>query len=399
MGAESFLTLQIVDFAEGVDDRVAALLTAGTGITITYNDGAGTLTIAASSTGIGGSTGSTDNTVLRADGTGGATLQDSTFCIPDIYTASPNNTVNHASLQAVGATTNASSSFVPKGSGAFSLAVPDGTSTGGNARGANAVDLSIGSRTGADYVASGARAVVLGRGRASGQDSIATGNCTASGQYAVCFGDGSTGNGASGARAIVLNGRYNAASGDDSCAGGQSIIASGASSFGIGSDNTASGFASFASGALSRADRYSMRAHGSGCFAARGDAQKATFVLRQKTTTATPVNLALDGSSTRLIVNTGEILSFVAHITGSKSDGTAIASFIRRGVIKRISNTTSLVGAIQTIGTDIEDNASTDVAITADDTNEALQIAVTGIAGETWRWVAVVEAVDLAFGT
>lgn len=46
MGAESFLTLQIVDFAEGVDDRVAALLQAGTGITLTYNDGAGTLTIA-----------------------------------------------------------------------------------------------------------------------------------------------------------------------------------------------------------------------------------------------------------------------------------------------------------------------------------------------------------------
>jgi hypothetical protein len=35
----------ISDFAEAVDDRVATLLVAGTNITLTYNDGANTLTI------------------------------------------------------------------------------------------------------------------------------------------------------------------------------------------------------------------------------------------------------------------------------------------------------------------------------------------------------------------
>jgi hypothetical protein len=45
----------ITDFSEAVDDRVDALLTAGTNITLTYNDAAGTLTIAAS-----GSAGSGD---------------------------------------------------------------------------------------------------------------------------------------------------------------------------------------------------------------------------------------------------------------------------------------------------------------------------------------------------
>lgn len=39
----------ISDFAESVDDRVAALLVAGTNITLTYNDGAGTLTVDAAS--------------------------------------------------------------------------------------------------------------------------------------------------------------------------------------------------------------------------------------------------------------------------------------------------------------------------------------------------------------
>lgn len=46
MGAEAFVVAQIVDFAEATDDRVASLLVAGSGISIAYNDGAGTLTIA-----------------------------------------------------------------------------------------------------------------------------------------------------------------------------------------------------------------------------------------------------------------------------------------------------------------------------------------------------------------
>lgn len=44
----------VTDFSEAVDDRVAALLTAGTNITLTYNDGAGTLTIDAAGGGGGG---------------------------------------------------------------------------------------------------------------------------------------------------------------------------------------------------------------------------------------------------------------------------------------------------------------------------------------------------------
>jgi hypothetical protein len=58
---------EVTDFAEAVDDRVAALLTAGTNITLTYNDGAGTLTIDASG---GGATDFTDLGDVPASYTG-----------------------------------------------------------------------------------------------------------------------------------------------------------------------------------------------------------------------------------------------------------------------------------------------------------------------------------------
>lgn len=293
MGLEALLSQQIIGLSESIDDRVASLLVAGTGISLSYNDGANTLTVAASFDGsfaalsgkpttlsgygitdaqpldsdlsaiaaltttsfgrslltqadaaatrstigagtgtIGGSGGSTDNAVLRADGTGGATLQGSTFVIQDVYTASPNNTVNHASIQATGATSNVSVSVVPKGTGSFSLHVPDGATSGGNARGAYAVDLQT-YREAASHVASGLFAFVVGAAStASGTASQAIGDvCTASADVAIA------------------RGRY----------------------------------------AVS--NRYGMYSHSGWRFSASGDAQYGRFVCSNRTTNATPTTL------------------------------------------------------------------------------------------------------------
>lgn len=57
----------ITDFAEAVDDRVASLLVAGSNVTLTYNDGAGTLTIAATGGGGGGGSELTDTSVKTSN--------------------------------------------------------------------------------------------------------------------------------------------------------------------------------------------------------------------------------------------------------------------------------------------------------------------------------------------
>jgi hypothetical protein len=371
------------------------LTTLGTALQVLrVNAGATALEYASASGGIGGATGATDNSVLRADGTGGATLQNSAFVIADNATASPNNTVNHASIQATGGTTNVSVSIVPKGTGAFCLAVPDGTATGGNARGTNAIDLQT-IRGAATDVASGNNSVAIGRNSvASGDGSIAIGYICSSTVYdGVAIGKQS----AAGLSGVAI-GWGNTAS-FQSVAIGYNNGASAEGSTAIGQQCSATAKYGIATGGLSLADRWGQASYAAGRFAATGDAQAVLFVLRNKTTNATPTTLMLDGSSTRLTITAGKVLAFTARITGIKSDGTAVAHYVRKGTVKRISNTTSLVGSVETIGTDIEDNASTDVAITADDTNEALQINVTGIASETWRWVAVVEGIEIAYGT
>jgi hypothetical protein len=68
--AHSQTASTITDFAEAVDDRVAALIVAGTNMTITYDDGAGTLTFDAAGGGAGTDLAYTASTRLLASSTG-----------------------------------------------------------------------------------------------------------------------------------------------------------------------------------------------------------------------------------------------------------------------------------------------------------------------------------------
>jgi hypothetical protein len=389
----------------------------GTGLTalgtalqvLRVNAGATALEYAAAAGGgIGGATGSTDNSVLRADGTGGATLQSSAWIIADNLTASPNNTVNHACLEATGGTTNVSVSIKPKGTGAFCLAVPDGTSTGGNARGANAVDLQT-LRSTAAQVASGSGAIAIGiSNTSSGTYTTAIGAaCSSTGTYSIAIGyacSASSGIAIGESTSVTSNGYF--AIGTSCLATNYGLIALGLSctasnihAVAIGRANTASEWNTVALGWESTADRHSQQSYASGKFAVAGDNQAVRFLLRNKTTNTTPTTLFADGSAARITIPSGKILFADVLISGVKSDGSALACYKRKVAIKNVGGTTALVGTVETIGTDIEDSAGCDVAITADNTNDALQINVTGITSETWRWVAVVKGLEIAYGT
>ena len=324
-------------------------------------------------------TGSVDNAALRADGTGGATLQTSAFVIADNATASPNNTVNHASLQVTGGTTNVSVSIVPKGTGAFCLAVPDGATTGGNARGANAVDLQV-TRTDANQVASGDTSILIGaNGRASGQYSVAIGrDATATGTFAIAIGRCS----ATDSGAICISNELGYASG----AGATVIGPAGA---------TASAYCSIAIGGTATASRQNELAFGfrHSLF----DVRPGGFLITCKTTNNTPTTLLLRNifDSPNFTTRSGTVLHGTLNVTGVKSDGSAVAIYTRRVVLKNVGGTITLVQS-QTIGTDYEDNASTDLTVSG--TSPFFQ--VTGIAAETWRWAGWFNpTLEIAYGT
>jgi hypothetical protein len=287
--------------------------------------------------------------------------------------------------------TNSDLVITPKGTGALIAGPkPDGTATGGNARGSRAVDLQI-EKTLNTQVASGANSGILsGIGNiASGGQSVVcggSGNTSSNSWSTVC---GGTENQATNATSFVGGGRGNTASGT------QSVVAGGG---GSGLGNTASAVRSaILGGERGLADRAYMQAHSGGQFAAQGDAQRARFVMRGKTTTNSAVELFLDGSSTRLTIPSGKIFAFTINIAGVSSTGAAVAHYMRQYCLKNVAGTTSEVYAPITIGTD--NAAGTSIALSASDASDALIVSVTGTASTIWRWVASVDAVEVAYGT
>ena len=297
--------------------------------------------------------------------------------------------------------TNSSLVLTPKGTGALIAGPkPDGTAVGGNARGSKAICL-VGDRSAATQVASGADSVAIGRratavganaisisGNASGANNcIAIGSSsTASGNQSIAIGT-DTSVTASGDRAVCIGGQFTTASGTGSVA----VIGGGAQA------TVSAQYAGVFAGHAAVADRIGMNAHAVGAFAVNGDAQRVRFVLRRKTTNNTATELFID-SSTRVAIPSGKIFAFTINIAGVSSTGGAVAHYMRQYCLKNVSGTCTEVYAPITIGTD--NAAGTSIALSAYDVGavEALRVEVTGTASTIWRWVASVDAVEIAYG-
>lgn len=108
------------------------------------------------------------------------------------------------------------------------------------------------------------------------------------------------------------------------------------------------------------------------------------------TTTATETELFLHGvSANRCVLLASSVLGFTVRVTGIASTTFNVIDLELKGTIKRdASNVTTLVGAVTTTVINNELSGATAV-LTADDTNEALKLTVTGLASTTINWGAV----------
>ena len=282
-----------------------------------------------------------------------------------------------SSSQIVATSGDASTNVVitPKGNGAFVIgAAPDGTASGGNSRGILAIDMQL-SRTANTQVSTGNRAAIVG-----GQRNTVGGN-----DAGAFVGIANT---VSGANAVALGGQLNSAGGSRSAVlGGDSNNSSGILSVVCGGEgNTASAQYGLAAGRSALANLYASQAFASQQFAAQGDAMTLSWRYMRAITGTGITELFIDNSAARatLVANrlwnvnlqVSAICSTVGN--GTLTLGDSYVATYNVG-IKRLTNTTSLVGTVQNVTTAQSDTnmLSSAVTITADDTNEALKVEFT----------------------
>ena len=302
-----------------------------------------------------------------------------------LNSAAPNGTVTVAALTATDAATNVDVSIVPKGTGAFQLSVPDNATAGGNKRGANSIDLQT-LRSANTQVASGGNAVVIGANNAaSNSNGVAIGfsnNVTAASASAI-------GNG-------------NSATGTGSVAVGQSNLSSGANSFSYGNTNTASGQFSSATG--KNATTFSIegrRTHSTGNISEAGDNQHSYWHFQKATTDATPAVLHTSGgagsATTRFILQNYNAFAFKGLIVAIQDGTTTAAAWNVEGLAVRGANAAATSVAGVTVNAISNVPAWTTPTITADTTNGAISITVTGVAATNIRWVADIETSEVIY--
>lgn len=346
------------------------------------------------SSGVGGTTGSTDNALLRADGTGGATVQASTVTIDDSANLAATNwtvgsgvysTRTYARLGAVAA--NLALILSPTGTGFISSQVPDGTTTGGNLRGNNAVDFTY-SRSLATNVASGDGSVAFQTSRASGSGSFSIGGGLATGSNSFAGGFSAP-----------------TASGSLSFTYGYGTTSTGNYSFSFGLFSTATSSFGWAAGERASATLYGQFSEASGMFGATGDAQRSRITARRSTTDATPSNLFLDGSSARIVVPANSSgRARVVIVARRATAGAESMTWVREVAWQRGVAASTTTIDVQTIGTDRGYTGGAwgagpawSAAIVADTTNGGFEIQGTGAAATNIRWGSAIDWMEITF--
>ena len=309
-------------------------------------------------------------------------------------------TQNTASIASDGTDANIGIAIVPKGTGAITAQIPDGTTTGGNARGSNAVEFQT--RNIAGRIASGNNSVIAGgfnnfasaslSAVLGGSINLATGNNS-------CIGGG-TQNTATATNSVISGGNNHRADGTSSTVSGGAACQATAdySTVSGGRENYAVAESSYSPGGFrSRAYLYGAMSTASGRFgtSGQGDAQTSAFRLWRSITGTTASELTLTAgapaATTRAILElptgatAGRLWNAIVQLSaicttagGTVTAGEAFIGSYNCGV-KRTSGGTALVGTVQNLITPQADAnmSSSVVTISADTANNSLKIEFT----------------------
>ena len=118
-------------------------------------------------------------------------------------------------------------------------------------------------------------------------------------------------------------------------------------------------------------------------------------VLTGTTSDATETEIFVGGvSNSRVSVANNSTVMYSVDIVARRTDTDGVgAGYHLKGVIDHNSGTTADVGNLYEIIL-AEDNTALAVDVGADATNDAIYVKVTGIAGHTYRWVALLTTTE-----
>jgi len=313
-----------------------------------------------------------------------------------------------------------------------------------SASGSNALAVGPGA------IASGSQSVAIGYATASANASIAIAGwgsyATASSNYSVAIGNTSSGSasqalggsyasgtdslaaavanntstyGAKGANSIAMGfqgranadrgvavGPYSRAQASDSLALGQGQ-AMGSNSIAIGSNNTisfptANGNNSVAIGSDALAEQKGKYAYSGSYSYDQGGSQYGLLILRNTSTSATPVILTSDrtapGTDDQVILPNNSAYAFTGTVVARRqaAGGTESAAWNIEGLIRREGTAASTTLVASTV-TAISNVPGWTLALSADTTNGGLAITATGAAATNIRWVATVQTSEVTY--
>lgn len=173
-------------------------------------------------------------------------------------------------------------------------------------------------------------------------------------------------------------------------------------SLGEGAQTTSTASDSLAIGNQSLARIQGGVVQASGRFATTGDAQVGRYLLRGVTTSNFAAELFIDGniaptSNTRLVLPDNSTWTYKVTVTAHRTDSTTgHGGYEAKGVIYRSSGagSTAMQGGVNYTVIS-ESNQAWSINIGADPINGSMKITVTGSAGNTIRWLALVETVEV----
>ncbi len=324
-----------------------------------------------------------------------------------VASGSLSTAVGHGSLASAA---NAFAGPVSNSSGSSSVALGIGTnSTSYGATGNYSFAVGYQSKaTGSNAIAIGDNAVSSSSGSvAIGEEATATGyntfavgksRASATGATALNIENSSSSYGASNPNSFAVGDRAKA-TGYNSTAIGDMPIASNHYATSIGRQTNATALYSTALGFASKSSIYGKLAYASGYFfSTYGDAQGGQFILRGNTTDATAKVLTTDNeavdSDNQVIANSDTCISFDGTITAMQNGAQAYGSWKIEGLLVNDGGTTTLANSAITV---IQNSSNWGLALSADNTNNALAITCTGEANHNIRWVANIRTSEVTY--